>query len=72
MDALFKRPDKKDTGVPLVMAYHPSFHNLSAIVRKYFTFLYAGEKLKRGFTPAQFVSFCCGYNLKNHLVRAKV
>ena len=41
-------------------------------MRKYFTFLYAEEKVKRVFTPAPFVSFRSGFSLRNHLVRAKV
>ena len=41
-------------------------------MRKYFTFLYAEEKVKRVFIPAPFVSFRSGYSLRNHLVRAKV
>ena len=72
LDELFERPDRKETGVPLVVTYHPRFHNLSAIMRKYFKFLYAEEKVKRVFTPAPFVSFRSGYSLRNHLVRAKV
>ena len=72
LDELFERPDRKETGVPLVVTYHPRLHNLSAIMRKYFTFLYAEEKVKRVFTPAPFVSFPSGYSLRNHLVRAKV
>ena len=69
-DELFERPDRKKTSLPLDVTYHPRFHNLSAITRKYFTFLYAEEKIKRVFTPALFVSFCSGYSLRNHLVRA--
>ena len=60
LDELFERPDRKETGVPLVVTYHPRFHNLSAIMRKYFKFLYAEEKVKRVFTPAPFVSFRFG------------
>ena len=55
---LFERPDKKETGVPLVVLYHPRLRNLSASIRKYFTFLYAEEKVKNV--------------LRNHLVRDKV
>ena len=36
LDAQFKKPDREETGVPFVVAYHTRFHNLSAIVRKYF------------------------------------
>ena len=74
LDELFERPNRKETGVSLVVTYHPraSWHiNLSAIIRKYFTFFYAEEKVKRVFTPAPFVSFRSGYSLRNHLVRAK-
>ena len=69
---LFERTEKKDTGVPLVLTYHPRFHNLSGIIKKLFTFLYAEEQVKKVFTPAPFVSFRTGYSLKNHLVRSKV
>ena len=72
LDELFERPDRKETGVPLVLRYLPRFHNLSAIMRAYFTFSYTEEKVKRIFTPALFVSFRSGYSLRNHLVRDKV
>ena len=72
LDGILERPNRKETGVPLVVTYHLRFHNLSAIIRKCFTFLYAEEKVKRVFTPTPFVSFSSGYNLRNHLVRAKV
>ena len=72
LNEFFERPNKKETHVPLVATYHPRFHNLSAIIRKYFTFVCSEEKVKRGFTPASFVSFRFGYSLRNHLVRAKV
>ena len=62
----------KERGVPLVVTYRPCFYNLSAIIRKYFPFLYAEEKVNRVFTPAPFVSFCSGYILRNYLVRASV
>ena len=58
LDELFERPDRKETGVPLVVTYHPRFHNLSAIMRKYFTFLYAEEKVKSFYTCSIcFISF---------------
>ena len=69
---LFERPNRKETGVPLVVTDHPRFHNLNARIRKYIIFLYAEEKVKRVFTPAPFVSFLSGCSLRNHLVRAKV
>ena len=72
LDELFERPNRKETAVPLVVTYHPRFHNLSAIIRKCFILLYAEEKVKRDFTPAPFVSFRFGYSLRDHLVRAKV
>ena len=46
LDELFERPNRNETGVLLVATYDPSFQNLSAIIRKYFTFLYAEEKVK--------------------------
>ena len=69
---LIGRSEKKETGVPLTVTYHPRFHNLNNIIRKHFIFLYAEEQVKSVFTPAPFVSFRSGYSLKNHLVRAKV
>ena len=72
LDELFEIPNKKETRVPLVATCNPHFHKVSAIIRKYFTFVYSEEKVKRGFTPASFVSFRFGYSLRNHLVRAKV
>ena len=69
---LIGRSGKKETGVPLIVKYHPRFHNLNNIIRKHFIFLYAEEQVKSVFTPAPFVSFRSGYSLKNHLVRAKV
>ena len=41
LDELFERPTRKETGVPFAVTYHPRFHNLSANIRKHFTFLYA-------------------------------
>ena len=37
LDELFERPDRKETRIPLVVTYNPRLHNLSAIIRKYFT-----------------------------------
>ena len=45
LDELFERPDSYERGVPLVLTYHPRFYNLRATIRKYFTFLYAEEKV---------------------------
>ena len=57
LDELFERPNRKETGAPLVVTYHPRFYTLSAVIGKYFTFLFVQEKVKRVFTPAPFVSF---------------
>ena len=46
LNELFERPDRNETGVPLVVTYHPRFHKPRVIVRKYFAFLYAKEKVK--------------------------
>ena len=70
LDQLLERPNRKGTDVPLVVTNHPCFHNLNGII-KYFTFLYAEEKVKGVFTPALFLSFHFGYSLRNHLVIAK-
>ena len=60
LDELFERADRKETGVPLLVTYHLRFHNLRAIMRKYFTSLYAEEKVKRVFKPAPYFSFRFG------------
>ena len=62
---------KHGTGVPLVVTYHPRFHDLGKIIRKNFIYLYAEQQVKQVFTPAPFVSFRSGFSLRNHLVRAK-
>ena len=63
---------KHGTGVPLVVTYHPRFHDLGSIIRKNFIYLYAEEQVKQVFTPARFLSFWPGFSLRNHLVRPKV
>ena len=63
---------KHGTGVPLVVTYHPRFHDLSSIIRKNFIYLYAEEQVKQAFTPAPFLLFWPGFSLRNHLVRPKV
>ena len=57
LNELFERPDRNETGVPLVVTYHSRFHKPRVIVRKYFAFLYAKEKVKRVFTPTLFDHF---------------
>ena len=63
---------KHGTGVPLVVTYHPRFHDLGKIIRKKFIYLYAEQQVKQVFTPAPFVLFRLGFSLRNHLVLAKV
>ena len=58
--------------MPLVVTYHPWFHDLGKIIRKKFIYLYAEQQVKQVFTPAPFVLFRSGFSLRNHLVRAKV
>ena len=72
LDELFERPDRKETGIPFIVKYHPCFHNICVIIRINFTFLYAKGKIQIVFISASFISFCSGYCLRNHLVRAKV
>ena len=67
LDELFERLERKETVAPLFVTYHPRSHNLTAIIRKYFTFLYAEERVKRIFAPAPFVSFRSPCSLRNHL-----
>ena len=45
---------KHGTGVPLVVTYHPRFHDLGKIIRKKFIY---EQQVKQVFTPAPFVSF---------------
>ena len=72
LEQLFERPDRKDLVLPLVVTYDSRLHKLSTFTTKHFRFLYAEEKVKKNFTPATFVSFCSGYSLRNHFIRAKV
>ena len=58
--------------MPLLVTYHPLFHNLRRIIRKYFIYLYAKEQAEQFFTTAPFVSFRSGFSLRNHLVPARV
>ena len=71
-EQLFKSRAKTGTGVLLAVIYHPRFHNLSNTIRKLFIYLYGGEQVKKGFTPALFVSFRSGYILTIDLARTKV
>ena len=71
-EQLFKSHAKTGTGVPLAVIYHPRFHNLSNTIRKLFIYLYGGEQVKKGFTPALFVLFRSGYILAIDLARTKV
>ena len=71
-EQLFESRAKTGTGVPLVVMYHPRFHNLSNTIRRLFIYLYAGEQVKKGFTLALFVSLRSGYILTSDLARAKV
>ena len=72
LDELFQIPDRKETGIPFIVKYHACFHDICVIIRKNFTFLYAKDKIQTVFTSASFISFCSGFCLRNHLVRAKV
>ena len=48
---------KHGTGVPLMVTYHPRFHDLGKIIRKNFIYLYVEQQVKQVFTQALFVSF---------------
>ena len=63
---------KRGNGVPLVLTYHPRLKNVNDIIKKHLVFLYAKEQVQNTFTPPPFVSFCAGFSLRKHLVRAKV
>ena len=71
-EQLFESCTKTGIGVPLVVTYHPRFHNLSNTIRKLFTYFYAEEQVKKVFTPTPFVSLRSGYSLRSNLVHAKV
>ena len=62
----------RGNGVPLVLTYHSRLKNFNDIIKKYLVFLYAKEHVENIFTPPPFVSFCVGFSLRKHLVRAKV
>ena len=68
-EQLPEQQKKQGTGVPLVLTYHPRFHDLGKIIKKNFIYLYAEQQVKQVFTPApSFVSFRSGVSLRNHLV----
>ena len=72
-EQLFESRTKTGIGVPLVVTYHPRFHNLTNTIRKLFIYLYAKEQVKKVFTPTPFVSFRSDQvSLRSYLVRAKV
>lgn len=56
----------------MVVTFHPCLSGLSKLLHKHLLWLYTDEDVKRVFTSVPFVSFQLGYNLRNHLVRAKV
>ena len=62
---------RKDTGVPLVTTYHPRLKDLSSLIKTNLQYLYANQEVKKGVTPAPFVSFRSARNLKSFLVRSK-
>ena len=59
-EQLFESRTKTGIGVPLVVTYHPRFHNLTNTIRKLIIYLYAKEQVKKVFTPTPFVSFRSG------------
>ena len=65
-EQLTENQTKHGTGVPLVITYHPRFHDLGRIIWKNFIY-YAEEQVKQVFAPAPFVSFPSGFSLRNHL-----
>ena len=67
IEQLPEHQTKHGTGVTLVAAYHPRFHDLGRIIRKKFIYLYE-EQVKQVFPPAPYVSFRSGFSLRNHLV----
>ena len=72
-ETLFAEPKEKSmSGVPLVVTYSPALAGISKIVHKHLNTLYLDTEAKRVFTPAPFVSFRNGYNLRKHLVRSKL
>ena len=72
-EQLFESRTKTGIGVPLVVTYHPRFHNLTNTIRKLIIYLYAKEQVKKVFTPTPFVSFRSDQvSLRSYLVRTKV
>ena len=63
---------KRGNGVLLVLTYHSRLKNVNNIIKRHLLFLYAKEQVENIFTPPPFVSFRAGFNLRKHLVRAKV
>ena len=56
LEQLSEHQAKHGTSMPLVVTYHPRFHNLGKIITKNFIYLYAEEQLKQVFTPVPSVS----------------
>ena len=69
---LLERKNRRASGVPFVVTFHPGLNSLSYILKKHLHLLYGDSRVKVIFTPAPFVSYRSGYSVKNHLVRAKV
>ena len=62
----------KETGVPLIVTYHPHLHRLNKIMWKNLKHLQAAQIVKLVFTPAPFLSFLTALNLRSHLVQSKL
>ena len=58
--------------MPLVVTYHPRFHDLGKVTRKYFIYLYIGEQVKLIFTVDPLGLFRSTFSPRTHSVWANV
>ena len=67
-----KKSDKKETGVPFVLTFHPSLKNLNKIIKDNLYLLFMEPELKTVFSPPPMVSFKAARNISSYLVRSKL
>ena len=63
---------KKVNGILLVIINNSAFEKIHHLIRKNLQLLCADEQVKKGFSPAPFLSFRSTRNLKSYLVRSKI
>lgn len=69
---LFLPKNKRECGVAFVVTYAPCLRYVGKVLRKHLPVLYTDSRVREVFTPAPFVSYRTGQNLRSHLVRSKV